>query len=414
MVNLDNPEKIFEGEVASKALSALKNGDLENIIESTPGKPTNNINEIVDKIVDKSSTPSKVAARSTSFMDAINKHLKPSLMYRIVLDGGRPNKKDIDGRFENLRKLGFAKNILDDNAGVPKNIVENHIKQIGGDIKDKLPIRDDVVLPGFLEMWVAKAFLLLYIFIVSMLISHKVLSVLGIHKRANFDDPPDNEESKKVFFKKYLWTILYLFIFVIFTLIFENIIMALIYYSLVFYYSNIFELKLLDDPWDLAKQRFQLLFEIFISKNDVGDMSIYHGIQMFALVGIFIFSVVYLLLVKSFLQNVRYPIFCKDEERDYHGQAKFMLFYIMNLIFFILFCIGMYVFNFSSRENKLFLVKILLYITMYSVLVCFVFKYELRKDYWRTIVCMIALFIYVVFIYMSLSLVKFIGDKIKK
>lgn len=319
----------------------------------------------------------------TKWFQTMKANFKPSLLTRIIFEGG-------------ARNINKSTNNLTDYYGLvtptPKTIIQGGTQQGGADVN-----LDEVInIPSFTDNFLARGFLKLFILTLSMYIAIILVVNTGLSKKlfpsVDLEDQYDNSDISPSddFKNKYKKIFMILLMFVLFT----TIINAIIEYTpliVLFIYFKLNQ-KILDDPWWLAEESYNNIFNKFISKQANGNMKFYDSLQRYAIFGIFIIFCVYFFFVKSFIQDMTYSQYTSSADTEHKTEKKFLLHHMLIVVFFMLVGLGMFSFHFEHRD-PLMVIYTLIIIALYSLILCFIISYELKRNKKIVIIMFVVLFI---------------------
>lgn len=309
----------------------------------------------------------------TNFLRNLRLNFKPSLLTRIILDGGA---KPQTGGGKIMR--GGAEDA-------------KHFVTYG--------INPELELHDFVDEWMSRALIKLFILTLSMYFAYLTVGS-GFIRRKLFDnvnmDPSTEyaQPSGDDFKDKYKKIVIYILIFVLFTAYYSFIIEQLPYPLIYMYYS--YNKRIGDNVQFLAVQTYHFFFNKFPCKQGMGNMDFFNSMERYALFGILLYFIVYFFLVKSFINTMRYPKYDlnRTEDEELPTEKKFLIYYSLTILFTILFMMGMFVAHFTYKKpfNLLYMALV---VALYSLLVNFLFCFILKKRKILVIVMFISLFILV-------------------
>ena len=309
----------------------------------------------------------------TNFLRNLRLNFKPSLLTRIILDGGAKTQS------------GGGK-LMKGGAEDAKYFV-------------KYDINPDLELQDFIDEWMSRALIKVFILTISMYLAYLTIGSKLIRKAVfrDLDMEPSTDFSKPAtddFKEKYKKIVIFLLMFVIWTTLYSFILEKLPYplIYLYFYYNK----RIGDNVSFLATQTHEFFFNKFPSKQGLGNMDFYNSMERYAVFGIFLYFVVYFFLVKSFITTMRYPNYdlSKSEDEELPTEKKFLIYYSLTILFTLLFMMGMFTAHFTYRK-PFNLIYMVLVIALYSLLVNFLFSFILKKRKKLMIILFIAMSIVV-------------------
>lgn len=298
----------------------------------------------------------------TNFLKKLKVNFKPSLLTRIILQGGASDDTNL-GASET-----YVKNMV---GGAGKTVDLSDMKQ-----KDMPSFVDHFMARGYCQLF----FLTLAMYLASRIIGSKLISG---HIMSNVDlmDPEMDYEGKElspkeVFILRYKKIMILLMLFIaisaILLLVIQHIPLLILYV-----YFNINKKKN-DNVWFLAKESFDNIFYKFVSRTEAGNMNFYISIQRYALYGIFLYFLIYYFFVKSFINNMSYPRFMEDEEQEATVERKFLLHYSLVVLYMVMFSISLFCIHFEFT-NPITIIYTFIIIGLYSVFVSYAFYYDMTK-----------------------------------
>lgn len=312
-------------------------------------------------------TPNKNINLDTKWFQTMKANFKPSLLTRIIFEGGAPRSKPSPHKLAGY--AGFVTPIIQAGGAALTG---------GADVK-----LDEVVnIPSFTDHFLARAFIKLFILTLSMYIAIILVVNTGLSKKLfpsvdleeNYDEsdiPPSD-----VFKMKYKKIFMTLLMFVLFTAILNTLIDYIPLLCLYFHFK--INKKLLDNTWWLAEESYNNIFNKFISKQGNGNMQFYDSIQRYGLFGVFIFFCIYFFFVKSFIQDMTYAQYTSSIDDELKTEKKFLLHHMLIIVFFILVALGLFAMNFEHRD-PLMVIYTLIIVALYSLILCFLVSFELKK-----------------------------------
>lgn len=229
----------------------------------------------------------------------------------------------------------------------------------------------------YIEELFKKSLMHVLLLTASMYIAYRLVTFSGvisfIFKDTNLDDEIISDQESKTRYKK---MVLFLTFFVLLTAVCLAGVTALFEFVLRMTGRILAPNNVNSDEY--ADEFFHSRYDTFMYNGIKGDIKPYAKIRNFSLIGVFIFVVLYMLFVKSFLKNMHYPVYTDDDELELSTYQKFILNYIILIIYFILFCVGLLVVHHSS--NDLFgMVLSILILSVYSLIFTFFISFQLRR-----------------------------------
>lgn len=307
---------------------------------------------------------------NTNFLHDMRVNFKPSLLTRILLDG------------TSKEKVGGGK-IMRGGAEDAKYFVNYEINP-------------DLEIHDFIDEWMSRGFLKLFILNIAIYLAYVTVGIPAVRNLffGNIDMEPQTDYSQPEidnFKQKYLKIVLYLFVFILFTVIYSFILEKLPYIIIYIYY---YYYKKQGDNLDfISTEVYELFFNKFPSKQGNGNMDFFNSMESYAVIGIFIYFVLYFFLVKSFITTMRYPEYTVDGE-ELPTEKKFIIYYSLTVIFTILFMMGMFAAHFAYRTPVNFVYMIII-IALYSLVVCYLYSFQLRRKKIMMIMMFVILFLIV-------------------
>ena len=306
-----------------------------------------------------------------NLMQTLQEKFKPNLLTRILFDGG-------------------AHNIMKGGASPTKSTV----------LKGGLRELDNKEIPGFMGVYLARAMVFFFLLFLSYYFAIKVMGQdsirSGIYKGSGLDDVDASWS------KKYRRTLLYLLVFLLFTTLFYWGFTGALW-LMVYGYVSTFA-KPGEEIGPVVSELWDRLFYKFVSKEGYGNIEYVNMMIRFAVWGVFIIFIIYMLFVRSFVNNMSYPLYMEeDDPNERSTERKLLVFFsIVSLLVFIsmvvIFCCDW------AWPNDIPTVLIgFVVIGFYSLLVSIVFRYELKKDNTKVAIYMIMLFALVFLHYMTLG-----------
>lgn len=308
---------------------------------------------------------------NTDFLKNIKDNFKPSLLTRVLLNGGTAKK--------------FSDHIMQGGAEDAKYFV-------------KYEINPELELGDFIDQWMARALVKIFIFTIALYLAFQTVGSQGIRgrlfKNVNMDPSTDSDASPEDDFKdKYKKLMLLTFILILFATVYDFILGKIPYLFIYAYFS--YNKKIGDDVVFLTNTTYDLVFNKFPSKQGFGDLKFYDSIQRYATVGVFIYFLVYFFLVKSFISTMRYPVYTGAEETEYPTEKKFLIFYTLTVMSILLFMVGMFTMHFTYKDIITVSYMILI-VALYALFVNFLYSYQLKKEKIKMMVFFFVLLIIVV------------------
>ena len=309
----------------------------------------------------------------TNFLRNLRLNFKPSLLTRIILDGGASPQ------------TGGGK-IMRGGAEDAKYFVT-------------YGINPDLELHDFVDEWMSRALIKLFILTLSMYLAYLTIGSAFIRKAVfkDFDMEPSTDyaqPSADDFKDKYKKIVIFILMFVIWTSLYSFIIEQIPYFFIYiyFYYNR----HVGDNVQFLATETYNMIFNKFACKQGLGNMDFFDSMERYALFGILLYFIIYFFLVKSFINTMRYPRYDLDktEEEELPTEKKFLIYYSLTILFTILFMMGMFSAHFTYKKpfNLLYMVLV---VALYALLVNFLYAFMLKKRKILVIVMFISLFILV-------------------
>jgi hypothetical protein len=309
---------------------------------------------------------------NTEFLKNIRSNFKPSLLTRLLLNGGTSNTTN--------------DNIMQGGAQDAKYFV-------------KYEINPDLELGEFIDQWMSRVLVKIFIFTIALYLAFQTVGSEGIRgrlfKNVNMDPSTETDSSPDADFKgKYVKIMLITFILIMFTTVYNFILSKIpyIFIYIYFYYNR----KVGDDVTFLANTTFELTFDKFPSKQGFGDLKFYDSMQRYATLGVFLYFLVYFFLVKSFITTLRYPNYTGAEETEFPVEKKFLIFYTLTVMSVLLFMVGLFVAHFTYKDVVTISYMILI-VALYALFVNFLYSYQLKKQKIKMMVFFFVLLLIVVF-----------------
>lgn len=282
---------------------------------------------------------------------------KPSLLTRILFEGG--NKFGV----KNTSHIGGA-----ENAGV--------------DLKDldfSEATNKKETLPKFIDAFMSRSFFRLFVLTISMYTALVIINIPGFVD-AIFNDvvlsEPNLTNDKDQFKKRFLKTILFILIFIIFTMVLQIGIIIAMKILLKIMLEATAPKNVNAEIY--ANNIIKSFFDSFSTQEGVKDMKLYISIERYAMFGLFLFFIVYFVLVKSFLNLITYPNYTDDPNNEFRLERKFLSYYMLTVIYFVMFCLGLTVAHYAYSD-PVTLAYFVLLIAVYSLLINFAISYDLMK-----------------------------------
>jgi hypothetical protein len=311
-------------------------------------------------------------------MKTLRDQFKPSLLTRILFEGGY-------------------------NGGVQKGGEEN----VGVDLTQidalQAPTPGQKEIPTFIDAFMTRSLVRVFILFLAMYVAMVVIGIPGVIETIFKDvdmSEPNSAEDGVIFKQRYKKLILFLLVFIIFTMIFQIIMYVLIKVLL----RLIFEANapIGTDASKYADMILESLFETFDTDKGKKNMKLYISIERYALLGIFLFFIVYFLLVKSFINLMTYPPYTDNPINEHRVERKFLVNYILTVIYFILFALGLVVAHYSYNDPVTFFVFIM-FIAILALGINFTLSNDLRKNLLWFWVCMIIIIVLLTMFIVMLS-----------
>ena len=308
---------------------------------------------------------------NTDFLKNIKDNFKPSLLTRVLLNGGTAKK--------------FTDHIMQGGAEDAKYFV-------------KYEINPELELGDFIDQWMARVLVKIFIFTIALYLAFQTVGSQGImgrlFKNVNMDPSTDSDASPEDDFKdKYKKLMLLTFILIVFTTVYDFILGKIPYLFIYGYFK--YNKKVGDDVVFLTNTTYDLIFNKFPSKQGFGDLKFYDSMQRYATVGVFVYFMVYFFLVKSFISTMRYPIYTGAQETEYPTEKKFLIFYTLTVMSVLLFMVGMFTMHFTYKDI-ITVAYMILIVALYALFVNFLYSYQLKKEKIKMMVFFFVLLIIVV------------------
>lgn len=235
-----------------------------------------------------------------------------------------------------------------------------------------------------------RAFIRLYVlffamYLAAFLITSSIVKDILKAMKIDIDKINSDEEDAK---KKYLVVVLTLVIFLALTALLDHLIMRAIYWCIFLYYDTGSAIG--ESAEFLAKLTYRVWFDEYGTKYGEATMGMYVMMSKFALIGMGILMVLYLLFVKSYLERIDYPEYAPDKG-EHSNQRKFLLLYALTVIYIMLFMIGLFT-VFEARTNIVIIGYTLIMLFGYALGATGIVHLTLKKKYlWTAIIALILL-----------------------
>ena len=308
-------------------------------------------------------------------MKGIRDQFKPSLLTRILFEGGY-NKNQSGG--------------AEDNAGIDITKIEG-----------LQPTTAQPNAPTFIDAFMTRSLVRVFILFLAMYAAMVVLAIPGfietIFKDVDMSEPNAAEDGE-IFKKRYKKLILFVLVYIILTMVIQVIIYFLIKVLLRLYFESVAPVGI--DATKYADDILISLFETFDTNKGKNNMKLYVSIERYALFGVFLFFIVYFLLVKSFINLMTYPPYMSNPINEQRVERKFLVNYILTVMYFILFSLGLVVAHYSYNDPITFFVFIM-FIAILALGMNFAMSHDLRRNIlWFWLCIVIIVIILSMFVYM--------------
>ena len=308
--------------------------------------------------------------KSQGIITTLQEKFKPGLLTRILFDGG-------------------AHNIMWGGDGQGKAVVEKSLQEL-----------KKSEIPGFMGVYLARAMVFFFILFLSYYFAIKVMAQDdikgGIYKGSGLDD----EEASWT--KKYRHTLLYVFVFLLFTTLFYWGILGIIW-VMVYAYVSTFA-KQGENIGPVVSELWDRLFYKFVSKDGYGNTEYVKSMVRYAVWGVFILFMLYMLFVRSFVNNMSYPLYLEEGDQEEHSnERKLLIFFAIISLFIFLAMVIIFCGDWAWPNDLSTLFISIVVLAFHTLLVCLVFRYELKKDNIRVALFIILMFVLVFLHYFFLG-----------
>lgn len=309
----------------------------------------------------------------TRFLQNLKQSFKPSMLTRILFEGGASNAAAALASESAVAMSGGA-------AAIQPVLFQSGIN-----------------LPSRTEQFIARAMIKFFVLVISLFCALKVVERVGlvfIFPSISLDENPDSEESpNKIFKQKYKKIIVLVFLFIIVTTVIYYLFMKIPLGILAGYYVG----KKLpgESVMELAKAKYDTLFNSFISRDGPGNTVFYNTMQLYALFAVFAMFVIYFLLARGFINNLRYPQHTDNEDDELATETKLLTYYMVTIMYTLLFMIGIYAAHFTYNQ-PITIAYFMMLITLVALFVNFTVKYILAKKNLKAFIPLLGLLILVI------------------
>lgn len=338
-------------------------------------------------------------AKTAGLMDKMRTAFKPSLLTRIIMEGGGIAKqgRDIDLAKDAAAIMGVgAWTGVQEGGAASPDIPEGAFQ-----LPEAFKNADRKTMAPFTDNFFARAMLRIFILTVSMYLAARIMGstyfqeniIDKIDSSGMFNNP--DADAGFSFKDKYKILLVVMGMFVALTIVINWALSWLPYIMFYIYFRII--TKPGEKVKELAQISFQYIFDEFIAKEMNGNMKFYLSIQSYAIWGLLIFFVVYAFFVESFVMTMLYPMTNEKEEAgELPWVRKFLIHHMMVVIFAILFMVGLFVIHFAPQDI-IGIVYTIFFICVYSLLLCTLVLLEVRrKPLAVRLILFVALFVLVV------------------
>lgn len=313
-------------------------------------------------------------------------------------------------------KAPLWKRIFDDSVTTIVNSKEDHLVQSGGDgvmdtVKEKATSAYGKFANSFPTEFTRRVILKTFILNLAMYTSMLLMNMLRIDKMilsiGEGTVENDADFQSQSFGKKYGKILLLYVVFVLLAAAF-NYAYTKIFYALLSAYVSA-NAPAGTNVEKLIKQKWTYVMDSFPTSDGQRDMSMYKMLFMVGLAGLILFFIIYTFFVRSFITQLDYPDYTKqesdeayaDETKEYSLARKFLVHQSLFITYFILMASCLVIAHNSSGITENFFAILLVFILgIYAMFVTHMMRLDVqRKKVWlmlNLLACLV--YVWLVFI----------------